>query len=121
MKGGEKLQEFFQNLEFSNYIWQILTPLIFSSADIVTGFLQALINNNVESKIMRIGLYHKLLLVIVLLLAVVLNYAFSINWIIPTVSIYIIIMELTSILENLKKAGLDIKILDYVAEKKKGE
>ena len=87
-----EIQEILQNLKFSSIVWQILAPCIFSLCDILVGFIQAVINKDVDSQIMRNGLLHKVLI--------------------------IIIMEITSILENLKKAGIDIgKLTDILKNK----
>lgn len=91
-------------LNFSGIIWQIATPLIFSLADIVTGYIQAWINNDVDSQKMREGLLHKMLLVLIILLSFVLQYAFNIQFISSVVCVYIVLMEIVSILENLKKS-----------------
>lgn len=112
------MQEFFQGLEFSSFIWQIVTPLVFSLCDIISGYIQAVINHNVDSSKMRAGLWHKVLIAMILLLSVIMSFAFNITYIVSTVAIYIIIMEITSILENIKKAGVDIKMLDFIKEKK---
>lgn len=105
-------------LNFSNIMWQIITPLIFSFADIVTGFIQAKINNDVDSKKMRTGLLHKSLIIIIIILSFVLEYAFSLKYISSFVCVYVVVMEIVSILENLKKAGVDLgKIGDALKEK----
>lgn len=109
------------NLNFSNLIWQIVTPLIFSLFDIITGYIQALINKNVDSQKMRNGLLHKILIVIIIILSFVVEYAFSIKFISPVVCIYVILMESVSILENLKKAGIDIGKIGNVLKDKTEE
>lgn len=101
------IQSFFNTLDFSNYIWVIITPLLFSLFDIITGFIQAVINHDVDSSKMRKGLLHKLLLIIIILSGILLDKTFNLNYITKFISIYIIIMEITSILENLKKAGIE--------------
>lgn len=107
-----------KNLNFSNIMWQILTPLIFSLADIITGYIQAIINKNLDSQKMRTGLLHKVLIVIIIILSFIIHYAFSIKYISSVVCIYVVIMEIISILENLKKAGIEIgKIGDILKEK----
>lgn len=106
------MKEFFEGLQFSSFAWQLITPVIFSIADIITGYIQALINKNVESSKMRTGLLHKVLIILVLLLSLVVGYAFNVKYVVSGISIYIIIMEATSILENLNKSGIDIKITD---------
>lgn len=102
-----ELETILNTLNFSNITWQILTPIIFSLADILTGFIQAVINKNVDSSVMRKGLLHKILIIIVVFLGFVIDATFSINIVAKIICSYIIIMELTSILENLKKASLD--------------
>ena len=59
--------ELLKTLDFSNFGWIIATPIIFSIADILTGLIQAIINDDVKSKKMREGLLHKTLIIIVLL------------------------------------------------------
>ena len=79
----------------------------FILADTITGILQALYNHDLNSTKLRKGLYHKLSEVLAVALSVGLEYAC--NYIelgveVPVfkvVSIYICIMELVSILENL--------------------
>ena len=102
------LNQIISNLNFSSVFWQIIASLIFMVGDYVSGFIQAVINNNVDSKIMREGLFRKILLVLVILLSFIFQYAFNIPLISKVVCIYIIIMEIVSILENLKKAGVDL-------------
>ena len=108
------MEEFFMNLQFSNIIWQIVTPLIFSLADIISGYIQAVINKNVYSQVMREGLLHKMLLLVVLILSFIMQFAFNLNFISIAVCLYICIMETTSILENLQKAGIELKITDFL-------
>ena len=65
-----ELKQIIETLNFSNLTMQILAPLIFCLADILTGFIQAVINKNVDSKIMRTGLLHKSLITIILFLSI---------------------------------------------------
>lgn len=102
------MEELLQTLTFSNIIWQVLTPLIFSALDILTGYIQALINKNVDSKVMREGLLHKCLLIVAIVIGYVVEYAFGIKAVAQAITVYICIMEVMSILENLKKAGVDL-------------
>lgn len=112
------INQLIETLNFSNYFWQIFTPVLFSFIDIISGYIQALINHDVDSSIMRQGLLHKILIILVLIMSCVLDITFSLSIITKCISIYIIIMELTSILENLKKAGLDFgKVTDILKRK----
>lgn len=105
------IQEIVNNLDFSSLAWQVFAPIIFSVVDIITGFIQAVINNNVSSKVMRVGLLHKILIVIVITTGFVGGMAFNLPIIPKFICGYIIIMETISIFENLSKAGLDVKEL----------
>ena len=102
------MEQLLQTLTFSNIIWQVITPLIFSALDILTGYIQALINKNVDSKVMREGLLHKCLLIVAIVIGYVVEYAFGIKAVAQAITVYICIMEVMSILENLKKAGVDL-------------
>ena len=106
-----------QNLNFTNVAWQIATPLLFSLFDIITGYLQARINNDVKSQVMREGLIHKFLLIIIILIGFILQYSFGINGISVVICVYICIMEITSISENLQKAGINLKIFEILLGK----
>ena len=116
------VQEIVNNLDFSSLAWQVFTPIIFSVVDIVTGFIQALINNNVSSKVMRVGLLHKILIVIVIITGFVGGMAFNLPIIPKFICGYIVIMETISIFENLGKAGLDFKdLIKFFKLSKAGE
>ena len=110
--------EIVQQLNFSNLFWQIITPILFSLADIVTGYIQAVINKNVDSQKMRVGLYHKVLIILVLFLSFILGIAFDIMAIPSFVCVYVVIMEVISIIENLKKAGIDVGWLSEIVKDK---
>ena len=112
------MEQLLQTLTFSNIIWQVITPLIFSALDILTGYIQTLINKNVDSKIMREGLLHKCLLIVAIVVGYVVEFAFGITAVAQVITIYICLMEVMSILENLKKAGLDLgKLGDILKDK----
>lgn len=111
------MEEIINHLQFSSTSWQIITPLVFSLFDILTGYIQAVINKNVDSKIMREGLLHKCLLIVVVAISYIIEYAFGLKAVSSVITIYICIMELMSILENLQKAGLEFKILDFLKKK----
>lgn len=99
--------EILESLNFTNLVWEILTPLAFMLADIITGIIQAVINKNLDSQKMREGLLRKLGLILIIILGFIIRYAFNISIISKAIVIYILLMETLSILENLKKAGID--------------
>lgn len=47
------------DFEIENYIWFILLPLILEVLDVITGYLNAWINDDIQSKKMREGLGKK--------------------------------------------------------------
>lgn len=115
------LENLINTLNFSSIIWQIATPLIFSLCDVLTGFIQAIINNEVQSKVMREGLLHKSLIIIIVILSFVASLTFNISLISKAVCIYVIVMETMSIVENLGKAGIKIEIIDKILKKEGSE
>lgn len=106
--------EIIQSLSFSSILWQILAPILFSLGDIITGFIQAVINNDVDSTKMRTGLLHKILLILILFLSILLDITFNLSFCSKSVSIYIIVMEILSICENLTKAGVEMGYLSEI-------
>lgn len=97
------------NFSYSHIYWIFLLPLIGAGADIVTGWIQASVNNNWKSDIMRAGLYRKSGELLIVVLGFVAEQAVPVigqyklaTWI----SLYICIMEAISVLENLDKAGV---------------
>ena len=117
--------EIIKDLNFSSVTWQIITPLIFSVADFITGYIQAVINHDVQSKKMRVGLLHKTLIFLVILLSFIIHFSFNLNYVSSFVCVYVTFMEIISILENLKKAGINIgkvgKTLENAQDKNKEE
>lgn len=94
---------------YSHIYWIFLLPLIGAGADIITGWIQASVNNNWKSVIMRKGLYRKSGELLIVVLGFVAEQAVPVigqyklaTWI----SLYICIMESISVLENLDKAGV---------------
>ena len=98
--------------------------LIFISFDILFGLLQSLTNQTFQSSVMRQGLFHKLGEILCYLFGVVCDSTLPmINILVPfslanAITIYIVIMEIGSILENLSKVSpVMAKYLGFVFEK----
>ena len=98
--------------------------LIFISFDILFGLLQSLTNQTFQSSMMRQGLFHKLGEILCYLFGVVCDTTLPlINILVPfslanAITIYIVIMEIGSILENLSKVSpVMAKYLGFVFEK----
>ena len=113
-----------KSFSFVSISWQLIMPLIFMLADIISGVIQAVINNDLDSKIMRQGLLRKCLLILVLFLSLIVEHGLGVSAISKTVAIYLVVMETISILENIQKAGVDLGKLGELLksqEKKESE
>ena len=86
-----------------------LVPLIFMIADIVSGLAKAYVQKNIISHKMRSGIIKKCGEMMIILLTALVVY--SVQWphqIIAIVSVYMILMETISIMENLDGLGVPI-------------
>ena len=101
--------EALQEITFTHKYWILLLPLILMAADIITGWIQATINEKWDSTKMRKGLYRKSgeLLVLVLAYAIAMAIKLPFN-VAAFIAGYIIIMEILSVCENLNQAGLPV-------------
>ena len=102
------LEQIINSLNFTTIFWQGGATLIFMIGDIISGLIQAIINKTLDSQKMREGILRKALLILIVVLSFVIQYAFNIPAVSKIVCIYIILMEVISIFENLKKSGLDL-------------
>lgn len=117
----ENFEVIYNSLNFTNIFWQLGATLIFILADIISGVITAIILKNLDSQRMREGLLRKALLILIVVLSFVVDGAFKITFISKAVCIYIILMEIISILENLKKAGIDLGKLGDLLKIKQDE
>lgn len=97
------------NITYSHVYWIFLLPMIGAGADILTGWIQATINGVWDSTKMRKGLYRKGGELLTVLVGFVAQEAVPVvadcrlaTWI----SLYVVVMEAISCLENLSKAGV---------------
>lgn len=104
----ENIDLIINNLNFSSLSWQLVGTLIFMLGDIISGVISAIIQNNLDSQKMREGILRKILLILIIILSFVIQFMFKLSIISKIVCIYIIVMEVISIAENLKKAGIDL-------------
>lgn len=101
----EQLQE----ISFTHRYWILLLPLALMTADIITGWIQASINNTWDSTKMRVGLFRKSGELLVVIVAYVIYAAISLPVDVPAfVASYIVIMEVISVFENLDQAGIPV-------------
>ena len=101
--------EAFKEIHFTSNVWPLLLPIILMGADVLTGWIQASINGTWDSTKMRKGLFRKSAEIVIIVLAYVVQVAIvlPIN-IFAFISIYICIMEILSVIENLDQAGLPV-------------
>lgn len=104
----DNLEQIVNTLNFASLGWQIGATLIFILSDIVTGVISAIIQKNLDSQKMREGLLRKILLIIVVILGFIIEYAFKMPYVSKVVCIYIVVMETISMLENMQKAGIEL-------------
>lgn len=90
--------------------WGIVLVCLMMCADVLTGFIVAIINNEVSSTVMRKGLLHKVLTLILifacLAIEIALTHMVVLPYDIPTCEVvcgYVVVMELASVLENIGK------------------
>lgn len=90
--------------------WGIALACVMMCADVVVGFIQAAINNQLSSTKMRHGLLHKVLILILIFVCLAIEIGIShtvkLPYDIPTCEVvcgYVIVMELVSILENIAR------------------
>ena len=98
-------------VQYTHQYWILLLPVLGAMADIITGWIQASINATWDSTKMRKGLFRKGGELLVVVLAFVTEYALQVAaqaHVATFLSIYIVIMEALSVLENLDQAGVPI-------------
>lgn len=98
-------------ISYTHAYWVFLLPLIGAAADILTGWIQASVNGTWDSTKMRKGLYRKggEILIVLLGYAAELAVAVAAQAHVATfLSIYVVIMETLSVIENLDQAGVPV-------------
>lgn len=92
----------------------LIVVTVFIAFDILTGWLKALYTGTFNSSIMREGLFHKLGELLALALGYACEFTFpliNMNVNVPfaaAISVYIVIMEVASIVENLSKMNPEL-------------
>lgn len=100
-----------QEIQFTHRYWVILLPLLLMAADIMTGWIQASVNDTWESTKMRKGLFRKSGELSVIVIAYVVYVAISLPVDVPAfIAVYISIMEVLSVCENLDQAGVPMPL-----------
>ena len=94
---------------FREDFWILLLPSCCIAIDIITGVLNAWIENNVKSYLLRQGLGKKGGEILAVILGELLVCALSVpKELLTATSVYIVFMEVISIFDNLNKLGVPI-------------
>lgn len=103
------MEEIIARIQFSNVSWTFIVPIVLMGIDFATGIINAWIKDQIKSTKMREGLAKKFGELCVLIMGAIFVYGLSVPSIVLNfVSVYIMIMELISICENLNKLGVPI-------------
>lgn len=103
------MNDVLKQIKFVNDFWVVMLPAILMALDIVTGFVNAWSKNDIESSVMRQGLARKFGELVVIAIGQLFFYSVGLpKYLVAGISTYIILMELISICENLKKLGVPI-------------
>lgn len=101
--------EITNEIKFTSALWPMILPLILMGADILTGWIQASVNGTWDSTKMRKGLFRKSGELVIIILAYVVQIAVALPVdIFLFISIYVCVMEILSVIENLDQAGLPV-------------
>lgn len=105
----ETVSEWINNLHFSDQNWIFLLPCALMALDVLTGIVHAWVTGHLKSYRMREGLGRKFGEVSILVIGCLFTEGIGLPvYIFGWFSIYIIVMELISICENLDKLGVPI-------------
>lgn len=104
----------FSDVQFTNAYWVLFLPCALMALDVLTGVTHAWMTGHLKSYRMREGLGRKAGELTILVMGVLFTAAISLPpYIMGFFSLYIVVMELVSICENLKKLGIPIpKFID---------
>lgn len=104
-----EMQELISKFQFANELWVIMIPACLMGIDVITGLLNAWVKGIVKSSILRKGLAKKVGEMCAILIGEMFVMGMNLPSAISTgISLYIIVMELISICENLEKLGVPI-------------
>ena len=105
----EQIKELIEQFNFTSTTWTFMLPIILMAIDVLTGVTNAWIKGEIKSSILRKGLGKKIGEIVVLAIGELFLISMSLPMaVLNGISLYIIIMELISICENLEKLGVPI-------------
>lgn len=98
-------------INFVSAAWVFVVPLVLMLLDFATGLLNAWVKHEIKSSIMRAGLVKKFGELVILIIGELIVFATNVpvkNEIMSFLSLYISLMELISIIENLALLGVPV-------------
>lgn len=101
-------------MEYIHFTLIIITCL-FIIIDLLTGFIKAVVNQCIDSKKMKQGLWHKCGFILAIIFAILCEYTIdfiNIDYNVPfqeVVCIFIICTEIVSVIENLGKISPELR------------
>ena len=99
--------EITEEIHYSHDYWIFLLPLVLIASDVVSGWIQATINSTWDSTKMRKGLFRKGGEMMIVITAWIVGLALPLDFNIAFFfSLYVVIMEALSVIENLDLAGI---------------
>lgn len=105
----EDIKELIDKVQFTDANWVLLLPCALMALDVLTGVVHAWATGHLKSYRMREGLGRKAGEISVLIVGCLLVASINLPmYILSGASIYIIVMELISVCENLDKLGVPI-------------
>lgn len=105
----DEINALLEKIHFTSSLWVIAIPIILMTVDIFTGLVNAWIKKEVDSSKLRKGLGKKIGEIAALFIGEILIIGLNIsNLLVNGISIYLMVMELISIFENLEQLGVPI-------------
>lgn len=106
----ELIEISFQDLHFTSMFWAVCLPIIFCGLDVITGYVNAWIKDEISSKKMREGLGKKVGEITICILGWLTYFALGLYPVAIIFTSYICLMEFTSIAENCDKLGVKMPV-----------
>jgi toxin secretion/phage lysis holin len=105
----DEINALLEKIHFTSSLWVIAIPIILMTVDIFTGLTNAWIKKEVDSSKLRKGLGKKIGEIATLFVGEIFIVGLNVSTLLVSgISIYLIVMELISICENLEKLGVPI-------------
>lgn len=105
----EHLRPVMESIHISNQWYYIIVPVVIMGFDMLTGFLNAWLKKQVMSSKLRSGITKKFGEMVMIIIALFFYYTIGLPIeIVTCITIYIVVMELISIIENLNKLGVKV-------------